>query len=92
MLFFTVVCNSTKNSTISKNIINNIGASVVTLSDEKQDFIFGIYLSFDKEENCGVSVYKNSISKIALRNGELRFFDQISKGSFNNLNYMNNLQ
>lgn len=84
------VNNSTRNSTISKNVINNIGASVVSLNDEKQDFIFGIYLSFDKEENCGVSVYKNSISKIALRNGELKFFNQISKGSFNNLNYMNN--
>jgi len=82
---------STKNSTFSKNLINSIGSSVVSLDEEgKQEFIFGIYLSFNKEENCGVSVYKNSISKIALKNGELKFFDQISKGNFNSLNYMNN--
>jgi len=82
---------STKNSTFSKNLINVIGSSVVSISeDNKQEFIFGIYLSFNKEENCGVSVYKNSISKIALKNGELKYFDQISKGNFNNLNYMNN--
>jgi len=81
---------STKNSTFSKNIMTSIGASVVSLEDDKQEFIFGIYLSFDKEENCGVSIYKNSISKIALKNGELKYFGQISKGNFTNLNYMNN--
>ena len=82
---------STKNSTFSKNTITSIGSSVVSLEEnDKQEFIFGIYLSFNKEENCGVSVYKNSISKIALKNGKLKFFNQISKGNFNSLNYMNN--
>lgn len=82
---------STRNSTFSKNIITSIGNSVVSLDEqEKQEFTFGIYLSFNIEKNCGVSVYKNSISKIALKNGETKFFNKITKGNFNNLNYMNN--
>lgn len=82
---------SISNTTLSKNIINSIANSVVKLNEEgKQEFSFGIYLSFNTEENCGVSVYKNSISKIALKNSELKYFNKITKGEFNNLNYMNN--
>lgn len=83
------VTKSAQNTTISKNIIQNIGNSVVNLNENNnQDNLFGIKLAFNKEVNCGVSLYKNSISKIGLRNEELKFLNEKVKGDFNNLNYM----
>lgn len=85
------VTNSIKNSTISKNIITNIGKSVVYLNNEnKQDNIFGIKLAFNEETNVGVSLYKNSISKIAVKDLNLIYFNEKTKGNYSSLNYMNN--
>lgn len=85
------VTNSIKNSTISKNIITYIGKSVVYLNNEKkQDNIFGIKLAFNEETNVGVSLYKNSISKIAIKDLNLIYFNEKTKGNYSNLNYMNN--
>lgn len=85
------VTNSIKNSTISKNIITCIGKSVVYLNDEKkQDNIFGIKLAFNEETNVGVSLYKNSISKIAIKDINLIYFNEKTKGDYSSLNYMNN--
>lgn len=85
------VNNNTKNTTISKNIINSIGNSVVFLNNnDEQEFLFGIKLSIDTEENCGVSVYKNSISKIAVKNLNLVYLNKKSEGDFASLNYLNN--
>lgn len=85
------VTNSIKNSTISKNIITYIGKSVVYLNNEKkQDNIFGIKLAFNEETNVGVSLYKNSISKIAIKDFNLIYFNEKTKGNYSNLNYMNN--
>lgn len=80
----------TKNVTISKNIINQIGSNVVSLNERKeQENIFGIKLALNSEENLGLSIYKNSISKIALSSGNLRFFNEKIEGNFNGLNYLN---
>ncbi len=85
------VTNSIKNSTISKNIITYIGKSVVYLNNEKkQDNIFGIKLAFNEETNVGVSLYKNSISKIAIKDLNLIYFNEKTKGNYSSLNYMNN--
>ena len=82
---------STKNTTISKNIINTIGSSVVILNNKNhQENIFGVKLALNSENNIGVSIYKNSISKIGGRSGNLRFFNQKVDGNFNSLNYMYN--
>lgn len=81
--------NTITNSTISKNIITSIGNSVIAVQDDKQINIFGIYLSFDKEENCGVSVYKNSISKIAIKDINNVYINEKVNGNFSNMNYMN---
>lgn len=85
------VTNSIKNSTISKNIINNIGKSVVYVNDDnEQQNIFGIKLAFNEEENVGVSLYKNSISKIANKDTKLNFLNKKAEGKFSGLNYMYN--
>lgn len=82
---------STKNTTISKNIITQIGANVANLNDNgEQEHIFGISLAFASEENLGVSIYKNSINKIAIKSSNLKFFNEILDGNFAGLNYLNN--
>ncbi|MGN1207946.1 MAG: bacterial Ig-like domain-containing protein, partial [Christensenellales bacterium] len=82
---------STKNVTISKNIVNQIGSNVVYLNEKnEQKNIFGLRLAFDSEENLGISIYKNSISKIASKSGNLRFFGEKVEGNFGGLNYMHN--
>lgn len=82
---------STKDVTISKNIITKIGANVVVLGvDGEQENIFGIKLALNSEDNLGVSLYKNSISIIGSKNGELKFFKEKISGNFHSLNYMNN--
>lgn len=82
--------NSTKNVTISKNIINMIGNNVVNLNNKKeQDNIFGIKLALNSEENLGISIYKNSISKIANKPSNLKFFNEKIDGDFGGLNYLN---
>jgi len=82
--------NSISNSSISKNIITNIGESVLFIENNKQLNIFGIYLSFNKEENSGLNIYKNSISKVALNNLNYKYLNEKPKGNFSNLNYMYN--
>lgn len=85
------VTNNIKNSTISKNIINNIGKSVVYADeDNKQNNIFGIKLAFNQEENVGVSLYKNSISKIAIKDTKTFYLNKKAQGKFSGLNYMYN--
>lgn len=85
------VNKSISNSTISKNTITSIGNSVVIVDkNDKQMNIFGIFLSFDREENCGVSVYKNSVSKIAIKSTGTTYLGQKVNGNFSNMNYMYN--
>lgn len=85
------VNESILNSTISKNTITSIGNSVVIVDEnDKQMNIFGIFLSFDREENCGVSVFKNSISKIAIKSMGATYLGQKVNGNFSNMNYMYN--
>lgn len=83
--------NSTFNSTICKNIMNMIGTSVVALNEKnEQENIFGLKLALNSEENLGISIYKNSITKIAMVSGELKFFEKNFEGKYNSgLNYLN---
>ncbi len=82
--------NSTQNVSISKNIINMIGTNVVNVSKQSyQDYIFGIKLALNSEDNLGISIYKNSISKIAGKTGSLKYFNEKIEGDLNGLNYMN---
>ena len=85
------VNNSILNSTISKNVIRNIGNSVVSVNeDNSQMFISGINLAFNKEDNCGVTIYKNSISKIAIKDVNTVFLNEKKEGTFANINFMFN--
>lgn len=80
---------STKNVSFCKNIITMIGTNVVNVSNKKeQDYIFGIKLALNSEDNLGISIYKNSISKIAEKNGDLKFFNQKIDDVLSGLNYM----
>lgn len=82
---------STKNTTISKNTITQIGANVVNLNNKNvQEYIFGISLALNSEENLGISVYKNAINKIATKSSSLKFFNETSSQNFAGLNYLNN--
>lgn len=81
---------STTNTTISKNIITQIGANVANLNIKgEQEHIFGVSLALKSEENLGVSIYKNSINKIATKSSNLKFFNEILDGNFASLNYLN---
>lgn len=85
------VTKNTKNSTFSKNIIKNIGQNTVFFNkNEEQEFIFGINLAFESEENAGVSVYKNSISRIAIKDSKVNFINQKTNKTLWNFNYILN--
>lgn len=86
------ITNSITNSTISKNIITEIGKSVVFANSRgEQSNIFGIKLGINKEENVGISIYKNSISKIAIKDNTTTIYlkEKVS-GNYSSFNYMNN--
>lgn len=81
------VTNSIKDSTISKNIIKDIGQSVLYIDEGEQQYIFGLNLAFNSEENTGVSIYKNSISKIALKGDKVNFLQEKTDKINSNINY-----
>lgn len=81
------VTNSIEDSTISKNIIKDIGQSVLYIDEGEQQYIFGLNLAFNSEENTGVSIYKNSISKIALKGDKVNFLQEKTDKINSNINY-----
>lgn len=79
------------NSLLKLNIFQNIGNGVVVMKDENtQGNVFGVKIGFNQAENVGVTLFKNSISKIGLNNGNLVYISQKSKGNFTTSNYMKN--
>lgn len=85
------ISENTTNSLFKLNILKNIGNSVVIMEDENtQGNVFGIKLGFNQTENVGVTLFKNSISRIGLNNGSTIYIKQKVKGKFTNSNYMKN--
>lgn len=79
------------NSLFKLNIFKNIGNGVVVMKNENtQDNVFGIKIGFNQTKNVGVTLFKNSISKIGLNNGNLVYISEKIKGNFTTSNYMKN--
>lgn len=79
------------NSLLKLNIFQNIGNSIVVMENEvTQGNVFGIKIGFNQTENVGVTLFKNSISKIGLNNGNLVYISEKNKGNFTTSNYMKN--
>lgn len=79
------------NSLFKLNIFKNIGNGVVVMKNENtQDNVFGIKIGFNQTENVGVTLFKNSISRIGLNNGNLVYISEKIKGNFTTSNYMKN--
>lgn len=79
------------NSLIKLNIFQNIGNGIVVMEDENtQGNVFGIKMGFNKSENVGVTLFKNSISKIGLNTGKLTYVSSKTKGNFTTSNFMKN--
>ncbi len=92
-----ITTGETTNSTISKNVFVDIAKNVISFENEKQSEISAIQLSFANKGQKGVIVCKNVFTRIALHDGEVVYYDEISKEQANatntnlfSMSYVNN--
>ena len=73
------ISNDITNSTIYKNIFVDIANNVVSFDNNEQSNLGAILLNFSNEGPKGIIICKNIFTRIALRDGDVVYYDDNSK-------------